>query len=156
MNKNYRTPCDTEFTEKTPHGNREEKLFGLKKNEKGENEFYIKGITNVYEKIQAFKDECMIENILKRCIDTGDMSILNQREATYEDISNLPTSIIEAKRRIFEAEMIYEHLPEEEKEKYKNFNKFLKETLEPEEPKNKKKETEKTVPEETKGEQVDE
>lgn len=122
----FRTPVDEPVTTVTPAGEEVEEVWAMKLDEKGNEVFYIEGKTNVYEKIQAYLEETKIENILQRCIDTNDISILNKVKGQYMDITNMPTNIMEAHSKIKEAEDTFNNLPIEIRKKYEyNFNKYL-------------------------------
>lgn len=54
-----------------------------------------KGKTNVYELIQRDAEDCKIENILHRMA-MGDLTALQQRDATYVDATTLPKDLMEA------------------------------------------------------------
>lgn len=126
IKKPFRTILDPPKITSTPAGSKIEEVLAMKINEKGEEEFYIDHKTNVYEKIQAFKEECEIENILARCIETGDYSALERAQGSYMDISEMPNNIFEAHQKIKEAEETFNQLPLEIRSKYdNNFNKYL-------------------------------
>jgi len=122
----FRTPIDEPITISTTSGEKEEEVLAMRLNDKGEEEFYIQGKTNVYEKTQAFKEECLIENILRKVTDTGDTNLLMQRTGSYIDISEMPNNIFEAHQQIEEARKIFENLPLETRAKYDHsFDKYL-------------------------------
>lgn len=103
-----------------------EEILAMRLTETGDQEFYVKGKTNVYEKIQMFKDDCDLEKILQRCTDTGDITLLNQRNPLFIDMEDYPENIFEAHRKIKEAENTFNELPLETREKYDfSFDKFL-------------------------------
>lgn len=54
--------------------------------------------------IDSFKDDAGVYNILKKYAITGDVSLLNQREGFYGDISGLPVDELNPAARIAEAE----------------------------------------------------
>ena len=124
--KPFRTILDEPKKTITPSGSKEEDVWELKIDEKGNETFYISGKTNVYEKIQAHLEETKIENILARCIETGDYTALNQVQGNYMDITEMPTNMLEAYNKIKDAENIFNKLPLEIRAKYDhNFNKYL-------------------------------
>lgn len=126
LKKPFRTILDEPKITITPSGEKEEDVWEMKLDEKGNEIFYISRKTNVYEKIQAHLEETKIENILARVMDTGDTSILNRIEGNYADISEMPTTMLEANRKIKEAEKDFEKLPIEIRAKYNhNFNEYL-------------------------------
>lgn len=45
-----------------------------------------------YARIQSFKDQCLIENIMRRCLN-GDPSALNVRQGFYGDVSAFPRDL---------------------------------------------------------------
>lgn len=110
----------------TTSGSEWEEVLALRINESGEEEFYVKGKTNIYEKIQAFADDVDLEKILIRCSETGDISILHQTEPFFMDMSEMPDNIFEAHRKIKDAEEAFANMPLATREAYdNNFNKFL-------------------------------
>lgn len=76
------------------------------------------GIQNVYEKIQSFKDDVDIYNILKRFSETGDSSLLNKRVGAFMDIADLPDNIHDFNKMLDDAA-----------EKYKNLDDSIKENI---------------------------
>lgn len=111
----------------TASGDMLEDVIAMKLNEKGEEEFYISGKTNVYEKIQADAENANIENILTKILSTGDTSLLQQRKGEFLDLTEVPTNIFEAQQKIQEAEKTFLELPMEIRQEYNNnFNEYLK------------------------------
>lgn len=123
----FRTMLDDPIETVTPSGEREEDVWALRINEAGEEEFYISGRTNIWEKIQAFEPECNIDNILTKMAATGDANILMQRKAEYMDITEMPNNIMDAHRMITDAERKFNELPLNIRKEYDfNFSKYLK------------------------------
>lgn len=123
----FRTQIDEPVVIETPTGEETEEILAMKIDDNGNETFYVKGKTNVWEKIQSYESETNLENILRRVSETGDISILNQREAMFMDIEDMPENIFEAHQKIKDAEEMFNNLPLETREKYENnFNKFLK------------------------------
>lgn len=54
--------------------------------------------------IDSFKDDAGVYNVLKKYAITGDVSLLNQREGFYGDISGLPVDELNPAARVAEAE----------------------------------------------------
>lgn len=124
--KPFRTILDPAPIIVTNPGSEEEIIWAMKITESGDQEFYVKGKTNVYEKIQMFADECDLEQILVRCTQTGDISLMNQRQPFFMDLEDIPDNIFEAHRKIKEAEQVFMNLPLEVRQSYENnFDKFL-------------------------------
>lgn len=76
------------------------------------------GETNQYETIQEALEETKIENILQRA-SIGDMSVFRP-DGIYEDLTQLPTNLIEARRAMQNLENLWETIPQEIKNKYNN------------------------------------
>lgn len=77
------------------------------------------GRENLYERIQESLEPTKIENIIRR-FKEGDATALGHAEGIYADISNMPTNIIEAQKRIKEVEAKFASLPVEVKERFGN------------------------------------
>lgn len=65
-----------------------------------------------YARIQSYKDQCLIENIIKRCVG-GDMSVLNQAQGMYGDITAMPTDPRSMHDLLLRAKEVYERVPKE-------------------------------------------
>lgn len=77
--------------------------------------------------IQSHKEECLIENILKRCLE-GDMEALNKMHGSYCDISNAPNSLAEAQQTILRLKQEFEDLPKEIRKEFDyNVEKYIAE-----------------------------
>ena len=70
----------------------------------------VTGKTNIYEKIQASKDDCLVYNILER-FNQGDVSVLNAREGEYGDFTEAPKTLAESQQRLIDAENYFMKLP---------------------------------------------
>lgn len=124
----FRTPISERKIVYSTHGEHEEPVLALKINEDGSEIFYVKGKTNVFEKIQAFADECNLELILQRCTDLGDFSSLNMRQGDYGDFTDVPKSYIEAHAKLQIMEEKFNELPLETRIKFDNsFSRYLAE-----------------------------
>lgn len=71
----------------------------------------------VFDLIQSHKEECEIENIIRRAIE-GDYNALNAKTGAYMDVTNCPSSIAEAQQFIIDAKKRFEELPKEIKAKF--------------------------------------
>lgn len=124
--KTFRTMTDNKKTVKANPGSRIEEIKAMKLDEFGNEEFYVKGKTNLYEKIQMFRDECDLEQILIRCTETGDLSLINKVQPFYADLEDMPDNIFEAHRKIIEAQQTFNNMPLNIREEYGfDFNRFL-------------------------------
>lgn len=80
---------------------------------------YLESVETIdtYALTQSHKDECDIENILKRAA-MGDMSVFRQSEPTYMDATGLPKSLMEAQNLVNRMKYEFEQMPAEVKEKF--------------------------------------
>ena len=72
---------------------------------------------DVFNLIQSHKEECAIENIIRRAVE-GDFYALNAAKGYFEDITNCPSSIAEAQQYIIDAKNKFEELPKDIKAKF--------------------------------------
>lgn len=73
----------------------------------------------IYEMIQAHREQCEIERIVKRALE-GDMSVLNAIEGQYLDITGAPSSLAQAQQIIINAKRDFDALDPETKKKFEN------------------------------------
>lgn len=73
----------------------------------------------IYEMIQAHRESCEIERIVKRALN-GDLSVLNAMDGQYLDITGAPQSLAHAQQIIINAKMQFERLDTETKAKFDN------------------------------------
>lgn len=71
----------------------------------------------IYEKIQMNREECEIENIIRRAVQ-GDYNALNQAAGQYADITGMPQSIAEAQQMVINLKETFDGLPKEVKAKF--------------------------------------
>lgn len=71
----------------------------------------------IYDLIQSHKEECEIENIIRRAVE-GDYNALNAVNGVFQDITNCPSSIAEAQQHIINAKNEFDKLPKEIKAKF--------------------------------------
>lgn len=67
-----------------------------------------------YARIQSFKEQCLIENIIKRCTG-GDLTALNQMQGMYGDISEFPNDPRSMHDLLRRAKEVYDAVPKEER-----------------------------------------
>lgn len=72
---------------------------------------------DTYDLIQSHREECEIENIIRRSIE-GDYNALNAVNGVYADITNCPSSIAEAQQYIIDAKNEFDKLPKDIKAKF--------------------------------------
>ena len=103
------TPTGEKYQmEHTPHMG----LDGLRKLEKDNPK-------PIYEMIQASREQCEIERIVKRALN-GDVNALNAVEGQYLDITGAPKSLAHAQQIIINAKRDFEKLDTETKKKFDN------------------------------------
>lgn len=112
MYKKPKTVCPA------PTGTRYDKTYQMKIDKTGHKELEVTGKTDRYEKIQQFKEECLIENILAKA--TMDPTILEQKKAEYFDATGLPTTLAEAQSKIIEIKNEFYKLPVKVRESFDN------------------------------------
>lgn len=72
---------------------------------------------DVFNLIQSHKEECMIENIIRRAVE-GDYNALHTMNGIYTDITNCPSTIAEAQQYIIDAKERFDKLPKDIKAKF--------------------------------------
>lgn len=114
----FRTAYSESIKKHAPAGEEEYPIWEYEINSKGNRELKITGYRNRYEEIQAEKEDCMIENILKR-VAIGDMSDFRP-DGIYQDVTQIPNNLIDAKREMQKLENLWLGLPLETRAKYNN------------------------------------
>lgn len=82
---------------------------------------YLKesGRENLYERIQESLEATKIENIIRR-FEEGDPNALGHANGLYADISDMPTNIIDAHKKIQKVQTEFGRLPADIKELFGN------------------------------------
>lgn len=75
------------------------------------------GQTNMYEVIQASKDDCDVYSLLKR-YSCGDLDALNQRVGSFIDVSEVPSDVFAMKEYLKSVSAKFDALPGEVKALY--------------------------------------
>lgn len=88
------------------HGTEFEPEYKLKVDKDGKRTLGIVGETNVYAKIQSYKDSCDVNYILQRFA-AGDQSALSKVQGIYGDFTTVPTSLAELSQRVVDAENLF-------------------------------------------------
>lgn len=112
----FRSAYSGQQREFTNSGEIMQNEYGYKINAKGEKVLAKTGERNLNEEIQSYAEEVKIENILKKAA-IGDMSDFRE-DGIYQDITNIPNNLIEAKKEIVKLENTWNKLPTEVKAKY--------------------------------------
>lgn len=100
-----------------PTGDKIELRHNPVMHENGRRELVKNKKVAIYDLIQSHKEECEIENIIRRAVE-GDYSILQKRHGQYMDITGMPSSIAEAQQFIMDMKNEFELLPKEIKAKF--------------------------------------
>lgn len=92
--------------------------FALKINkDTGKKELVKTGSTNLYEKIQASKEQTLVYNILER-YNNGDIDVLAKVKGVYGDFTNMPSTLAEAQQSLIDAETTFNQLPLEVRKEF--------------------------------------
>lgn len=101
-----------------PTGDEFDKTYTVEIDKFGHKKLVVSGKTNRWEKIQSYKDECLIENILVRA--TMDPSVLDARKGMYFDATKMPKTLAEAQNTILKVKEDFFRLPIEIRKKFDN------------------------------------
>lgn len=112
----FRKPYEGHERTFTEAGRALQDTFGYEIDKFGQKVLIKTGETDLYAKIQESLEETKIENILKSVM-AGDTSVLRP-DGIYEDISNMPKNLIEARQAMQNLENLWNTLDKEIKEKY--------------------------------------
>lgn len=112
--------------EPTPSGEKIEMRCREVLHENGERELIEDVPHNIYEFIQASKDECDIKKIIEKSI--TDPNILNQVAGSYMDVTLCPKTLAEAQSVVLKLKNEYETLPTDVKRQFdNNYEKYVAE-----------------------------
>lgn len=100
-------------------------LFSPIVNEDGTITLEKSGEENITEFINSFAESTDIDSIVRR-FTNGEIGILNQKDGTFGDFTNVPKTYAEFLQKKIDAENVFKKLPLELKDKFDNdINKFL-------------------------------
>lgn len=88
------------------------------------------GEEDLFEIIQSHRDSVDLKKILERCMMTGDVSALHQRQGIYTDTTALPNNARDYHQILINAEAIYNGLVDDVKSNL-DFNSFLETFADP-------------------------
>lgn len=104
--------------------NRFRDTYSVEYDAAGNKYFKKTGSVDLYEKIQSFKESCLLDNILKRSV--SDPSVLQRTVGAYADLTELPQNMYDAKKVLDDAQKIFEGFDDDRKKEYNNdFRTFL-------------------------------
>lgn len=115
----FRTAYGEKLQNSSPTGEKFEMRHRANIGKDGKRELVKDRKVPIYELIQASREECEIENIIKRAV-MGDYNALNARQGVYADITGMPQSIAEAQQMIINLKEEFEHLPKDIRAKFEN------------------------------------
>lgn len=109
----------------TPAGSSEEPVYAPVVDEFGAVSLEVVGTTDIRSTIDSFRESCDLNVILSRYAN-GDVSVLSQRQGTYFDATEMPTSYAEMLHTVITAESEFKKLPLVVRERFDNsFHKWL-------------------------------
>lgn len=77
------------------------------------------GKDNLFEYVQASKDECLVSNIIER-YKRGDVDVLNRRAGQYMDVVGMPTNLAEAHQVMIDVQRKFDSLDPEVRKNFDN------------------------------------
>lgn len=102
----YKRPA----TKPAPAGEKEEPVYQMQINNKGERNLVKIGKTNIYDIIQESLEQSKIENIIRRARE-GDPFALTVMNGQYIDTTDLPNTLAEAQSFVIKAKEEFDKLP---------------------------------------------
>lgn len=120
----FKSQYDSHERRYAPSGSRYRETKQLVIDPDGNRRLEVTGTEDVYERIQSFKEECTIENIVRRALN-GDPNALSKAQGVYCDTTLLPTDLISAHEAVSRAEAIYKALPAAKRQEFGSFRDFL-------------------------------
>lgn len=105
----FRTKYDSYDIPVSCVGTMFENDYKMKVFDDGSRDLVIVGQTDIYSKIQSFKDSVDLKLVLERYA-RGDESALNRRHAFFGDFTHMPTSLAELSQRILDASDLFNNL----------------------------------------------
>lgn len=97
-------------TQASPAGEKEEPVYQMHVDTKGNKQLIKTGMTNIYDIIQESLEQSKIENIIRRATE-GDPYALTQMNGQYIDTTDLPTTLAEAQSFVIKAKNEFDQLP---------------------------------------------
>ena len=99
--------------------------YGIEIDDDGKVRVVETGKTNLYEKIQASKEDTLIYNILDR-FKAGDVTALQKNQGYYADLTEMPKTLAEAQQSLITAENYFNSLPLDVRKEFNHsFSEFL-------------------------------
>lgn len=121
----FKTWRESEKFEGSVAGERYKTEYSSKITDEGNLVLEEVGKTDLYKHIQLYKDECDINNIIKR-YEAGDMTALQKAQGFFTDATNIPVDMADMLNKLNRAEMEFDKLPAHIKKMYGNdFTRFI-------------------------------
>lgn len=106
-------------------GDRFEPIFEPQLQDDGTIELVEVGKRDLQEYIDSFRDECTLENILRRYA-LGDESALSKVQGAYMDTTEMPKTFRDVLDSVIKGQNMFDQLPIEVKQKFNNdFNQWF-------------------------------
>lgn len=119
-----RKPFSTYEGPKTPSGSDEVPTYTAVTLPDGGRVLKQVGSYSQKDYVQSFLEGTLLENILQKCVITGDDSLLNTRPGFYLDITGMPQDFAEVQNMIVMAKSTYENSPRVVLERYPTFEQY--------------------------------
>lgn len=121
----FRTQFDERDRVRQNVGSRVRQLYSSSINDAGEVELIPSGTEDIYQMIQSHKDSCDIHVLLARYAN-GDTAALAQRQGSYGDFTQLPTTYAGLLNAVIAGENYFNSLPLETRAKFDHsFERFM-------------------------------
>lgn len=75
--------------------------------------------------VNSFKDSVLLENVLQKCMITGDNSLLNVSPGFYMDITGLPQDFGELQNSMVAARASYDNAPDDVRSQYPTYESYV-------------------------------
>lgn len=123
MSRWYRMPQNP--SRPSNPGSKVRPIMQAKTDDDGNRRLVQIGEQNAYDLIQSYRDDTLLENVIKRCTLSGDYSALKQRVPQYLDTLSMPQDLMQAYQVTEAAKNLYNTLTPEQKQQYDGFEGFL-------------------------------
>lgn len=97
-------------TTAAPAGSKEEPVYQMQIDLKGNKTLVKTGMTNIYDIIQESLEQSKIETIMRKATE-GDLHALTMMNGQYIDTTDLPATLAEAQRFVIQAKEEFDQLP---------------------------------------------
>ena len=111
----------------SPVGCKEHKLYREILDKNGVPDLEESGSVDIYEMIQSQRESTDIHRMIDLYMRTGDISALTKQQASfYSDVTNMPTTLLEAQQHMLRTRSLFDSLPANVKKEFDNsYGQFL-------------------------------